>query len=147
MDRLNKEQRRKNMQAVKSSGSKIEMMLSRALFAKGYRYRKNDESVFGKPDISFKKYKVAVFVDGEFWHGKDWKKRKYDLKSNQEFWIRKIESNIRRDRIVRKRLEQGGWVVHRFWGKEIEEKLQFCIKKIETSIDASKEKNINRTDC
>jgi len=85
MDKLTKEQRRKNMQAVKSKGSKIETALAKALWAKGFRYRKNNKSVYGKPDFTFKKYKVAIFVDGEFWHGKDWEIRKHDHKSNESF--------------------------------------------------------------
>lgn len=72
------------MQAVKSIGSKIELALSKELWKLGYRYRKNDKSVFGKPDLTFKKYKIAVFVDSEFWHGKDWELRKHDHKSNQD---------------------------------------------------------------
>ena len=91
MDKLTAEQRKKNMQAVKSNGSKIEIILSKALFSKGLRYRKNDNSVFGKPDISFRRHKLAVFVDGEFWHGKDWEQRIFDHKSNKEFWLKKIE--------------------------------------------------------
>lgn len=91
MDKLTKEQRRKNMQAVKSSGSKIEVMLAKYLFSKGYRYRKNDKTVFGKPDLTFKKYKIAIFIDSEFWHGKNWETRKYDHKTNKDFWYKKIE--------------------------------------------------------
>jgi DNA mismatch endonuclease Vsr len=80
MDKLTPEQRRKNMQAVKSKGSKIETLLAKELWEKGYRYRKNDKTVYGKPDLTFKKYKIAVFVDSEFWHGKNWKERKNDKK-------------------------------------------------------------------
>ena len=76
MDKLTKTQRKMNMQAVKSKGSKIEVMLGKALWAKGLRYRKNDKSVFGKPDFTIKKYKIAVFCDSEFWHGKDWEIKK-----------------------------------------------------------------------
>lgn len=83
------------------------------------RYRKNNKTVFGKPDFSFKKYKVAVFVDGEFWHGKDWEIRKADIKSNREFWIAKIERNIQRDEEVTGRLKAEGWTVFRFWGKDV----------------------------
>lgn len=138
MDKLSKEQRRKNMQAVKSSGSKIEVVLSKALYAKGYRYRKNDKSVFGKPDLTFKKYKIAIFVDSEFWHGKDWHIRKQDLKSNQEFWHKKIERNIERDKEVNAELTKQGWKVLRFWGDEIKKKLLFCIFIIEEAINNSK---------
>lgn len=138
MDRLTKEQRRKNMQAVKATGSKIEVALAKALWAKGYRYRKNDRSVFGKPDLTFKKYKLVVFVDSEFWHGKDWDKRKHDHKSNQDFWHNKIERNIQRDKEVNKILKSDKWVVLRFWGKDVEKKLDFCIFKIEIALQKLK---------
>lgn len=138
MDRLTKEQRKKNMQAVKATGSKIESALAKMLFARGYRYRKNDKTVFGKPDLTFKKLKIAVFIDGEFWHGKDWNVRKYDHKSNQEFWIPKIERNIQRDKEVNEELDKQGWRVLRFWGKDIQKDLLSCILKIENVIKQEK---------
>ncbi|MBW7674197.1 very short patch repair endonuclease [Chryseobacterium chendengshani] len=134
MDRLTTEQRKKNMQAVKSTGSKIEVKLAKALFSKGYRYRKNNKTVFGKPDLTFKKYKIAIFVDSEFWHGKDWNKHKKDHKSNIDFWHQKIEKNIDRDRIVNKELISSGWTVLRFWGKEINKNLDEVISTIEKNI-------------
>jgi len=140
MDKLTKEQRRKNMQAVKSTGSKIEDKLAKSLFALGYRYRKNDKSVYGRPDLTFKKYKIAIFVDGEFWHGKDWELRKHDHKSNQEFWINKIERNIERDRTVNEKLLKEGWKVLRFWGKDINKNLRNCVDIIQQTIDESKSK-------
>ncbi|MCD4743994.1 MAG: DNA mismatch endonuclease Vsr, partial [Desulfobacteraceae bacterium] len=79
------------MQAVRSSGSKIERILATALWKKGYRYRKQDKTIFGRPDFSFKKYKIAIFVDSEFWHGKDWEIKKDEHKSNIDFWHTKIE--------------------------------------------------------
>ncbi len=100
MDKLDKEQKRKNMQAIKSKGSKIESMLAKALWSRGYRYRKNDKTVYGKPDFTFRKQKIAIFLDSEFWHGKDWEQRKFDIKSNQEFWYKKIQRNIERDKEV-----------------------------------------------
>ena len=99
MDRLTKEQRRKNMQNVRSKDSEIELKLRSELWKKGFRYRKNFREVFGCPDIVFKKLKIAVFVDSEFWHGFDWENRKNDFKSNQEFWIKKIEKNIFRRKL------------------------------------------------
>lgn len=144
MDKLSKEQRRKNMQAVKSKDSKIETILSKALWAKGYRYRKNDKTVFGKPDLTFKKLKIAIFVDGEFWHGKDWEIRKNDHKSNQEFWIKKIELNMLRDSKVNERLLKEKWQVLRFWGKDIKKNLHYCITKIEEIINETKRKNNNQ---
>ena len=136
MDKLTKEQRRKNMQAVKSKASKIETTLAKMLFARGYRYRKNDKTVFGTPDLTFKKYKIAIFIDGEFWHGKDWEIRKNDHKTNKEFWHKKIERNIERDKEVITELEKQGWSVIRFWGKEIEKNLLHCVLKIEEIINA-----------
>jgi len=138
MDKLTIEQRRRNMQSVKSTGSKIEILLSKTLYSKGYRYRKNDKSVFGKPDLTFKKVKLAIFVDSEFWHGKNWAKRKLDHKSNKEFWHTKIERNIQRDKEVNRVLKKSGWTVLRFWGREIEKRLDFCTLKIERAIKKTK---------
>ncbi|HPI21324.1 MAG TPA: very short patch repair endonuclease [Candidatus Kapabacteria bacterium] len=142
MDKLTKEQRRKNMQAIKSKGSKIEIMLAKAMWEKGLRYRKNDKTVIGKPDFTFKKYKIAVFCDSEFWHGKDWKKKKLEHKSNIKFWHQKIERNIQRDREVNEELLKNGWQVIRFWGKDIKKELVNCVIKIETEINEVKRKNI-----
>ncbi len=142
MDKLTKEQRRKNMQAIKSKGSKIEIMLAKAMWEKGLRYRKNDKTVIGKPDFTFKKYKIAVFCDSEFCHGKDWKKKKLEHKSNIKFWHQKIERNIQRDREVNEELLKNGWQVIRFWGKDIKKELVNCVIKIETEINEVKRKNI-----
>ncbi len=134
MDRLTKEQRRKNMQAIKSKGSKIETMLGKAMWARGLRYRKNDKSVIGKPDFTFKKYKIAIFCDSEFWHGKDWASKKYKIKTNKEFWYHKIEMNIERDKEVNAELLKSGWKVIRFWGNDIENDLLNCALKVESII-------------
>ena len=138
MDKLSKEQRRKNMQAVKAKDTKIEIALAKVLFARGHRYRKNDKSIFGKPDLAFKKLKIAIFIDGEFWHGKDWKIRKHDHKTNQEFWHKKIERNIERDKEVNDELTRQNWLVLRLWGEEVEKDLQKCVLKIEEAIDNRK---------
>lgn len=134
MDKLTPEQRHKNMVAVKSSGSKIEVMLMKELWSRGLRYRKNVKSVIGKPDIAFIGRKVAVFCDSEFWHGYNWKERKSDFKSNQEFWIPKIERNMLRDIEVTKKLEADGWTVLRFWGNDIKKNLQQCADIIESAV-------------
>ncbi|PAF42613.1 very short patch repair endonuclease [Helicobacter sp. 11S03491-1] len=134
MDRLTKEQRRKNMQAVKNKDSKIELLLRKALWNRGYRYRKNCSNIEGKPDIVLSKYKIAIFCDSEFWHGYNWKTRKNDIKSHQDFWIKKIEGNIKRDEDVNRILEEQGWKVIRFWGKDIQKNLEACINKIEKEI-------------
>jgi DNA mismatch endonuclease Vsr len=130
MDRLTKEQRTKNMQAVKSKNSQIELAFGKALWSKGLRYRKNDKSVIGKPDFTFKKLKIAIFCDSEFWHGKNWEIRKHDHKSNQDFWIPKIERNIERDKEVNEKLKAQGWIVFRFWGKEITRNLENCVERV-----------------
>ncbi|ODS38034.1 MAG: very short patch repair endonuclease [Candidatus Altiarchaeales archaeon WOR_SM1_86-2] len=142
MDRLTKEQRRKNMQAVKSKGSKIENKLSKALWAKGYRYRRNYSKVTGNPDIVFLSLKIAIFCDSEFWHGKDWKRKKHEIKSNKGFWHKKIDGNIKRDGEVNKLLKNQGWKVLRFWGKEIEKNLEKCIDKIDKAVEERKKEKI-----
>lgn len=114
MDVLTPDQRRKNMQAIKSKSTKAEVTLSKALWARGLRYRKNNKKIFGKPDLSFSKYKLAIFVDSEFFHGYNWETEKYRIKSNREFWWKKIESNMRRDQVVNKFLVENGWIVLRF---------------------------------
>ena len=128
------------MQANKGTGTKPELLLSKALFARGHRYRKNDKTIFGKPDLSFKKIKLAIFVDGEFWHGRNWEERKHDHKSNKEFWINKIERNIERDQEVNRTLKKQGWTVLRFWSKEIEKDIETCIKQIEEEMSTLKNK-------
>lgn len=122
------------MQSNKSKGTKPELLLAKAMWQLGLRYRKNSKTVFGKPDFSFKKYKVAVFVDGEFWHGKDWAIRKADIKTNREFWIAKIEHNIKRDEEVTGRLKAEGWTVFRFWGKEVAKNPQIFAEKIQEAV-------------
>ena len=119
MDTHTAEQRHKNMQAVKSKDTAIELLLRKELWSRGIRYRKNVKSIIGKPDIAFIKKKVAVFCDSEFWHGFDWEHRKSDIKSNHDFWIPKIEKNIARDKEVNDALAADGWIVLRFWGQQI----------------------------
>lgn len=97
-DDLTPEQRRKNMQAIKSSDTTIELLLRKALWAKGIRYRKNYKGLIGKPDIAITKYKIAVFCDSDYWHGYDWENRNKRIKSNRDYWIPKIERNMKRDK-------------------------------------------------
>ena len=134
VDNLTPEQRHKNMKAIKSKDSDIEVLLRKALWAKGIRYRKNVKSVYGHPDIAFIGKKVAVFCDSEFWHGYDWEVRKKTLDNNKEYWIAKIERNIARDKIVNDYLESHGWIVIRFWGKDIKKNTLNCVERIEKAI-------------
>ena len=135
-DVLTKEQRHKNMQHIKSSDTKIEVLLRKALWQKGYRYRKNYKELPGKPDIALTKYKVAIFCDGEFFHGKDWEvlKPRLEKSNNSEFWISKISRNRQRDDEVNKKLLFMGWTVIRFWGNDILHNTDDCIKVIEETI-------------
>lgn len=120
-DVLTKEQRHKNMQHIRAKDTKIEFLLRKALWAKGYRYRKNYKNLPGKPDIVLMKYKIAIFCDGEFFHGKDWEilKPRLEKSNNSSFWISKISRNRERDDEVNKQLLFMGWTVIRFWGSSI----------------------------
>lgn len=137
MDVLSKEQRRRNMQSIRCRGTKIERIFGKELWKLGYRYRKNNKKVYGCPDFTFTKYKIAIFVDSEFFHGKDWDIQKHRIQSNKDFWWNKIESNIRRDKIVVDNLQSQGWKVLRFWGHEISKNLPTCIACVEAEIEKS----------
>jgi DNA mismatch endonuclease, patch repair protein len=139
MDRHNPEQRSKNMRAIKSTGTKQEIRLAKALWKLGFRYRKNNKTVFGKPDLTFKKYKIAIFVDSEFFHGKDWETEKHRIKSNREFWYNKIERNIQRDDEVNAQLKSENWIVMRFWSEEIRKNLDNCVDLIRQQIEKKEE--------
>lgn len=136
MDNLTKAQRHKNMKNIKSQNTKIEVMLCKALWNKGYRYRKNYRELPGKPDIVLTKYKIAIFCDGEFFHGRNWndQKKRIAKGNNSEYWLNKISRNIDRDAEVEKQLFQMGWTVLRFWGKDIKKNLDGCVKEIEDTI-------------
>jgi DNA mismatch endonuclease (patch repair protein) len=136
MDNLTKDQRRKNMQHIRSSDTKIEVLLRKSLWHKGYRYRKNYAMLPGKPDIALTKYKIAIFCDGDFFHGKDWEVLKPRLKkgSNSEYWISKISRNRERDDEINKKLLFMGWTVIRFWGTDIVKHTDECVKVVEETI-------------
>lgn len=134
MDNLTSIQRSKIMRAIRSTNTKDEVRLAKALWHLGYRYRKNNRKIFGTPDLTFKKLKIAIFVDSEFFHGKDWETQKNRFKTNREFWQNKIERNMQRDIQVNDHLMEKGWTVLRFWSTEIKNNLESCIAKIQTEI-------------
>ena len=136
MDNLTKEQRRKNMQHIKARDTSIEVKLRKSLWSKGYRYRKKEDGRPGKPDIVLMKYKVAIFCDSEFFHGKDWEvlKPRLEKSNNSQYWISKISRNRERDDEINKRLLFEGWTVIRFWGKEIQKNVDECVKVIEEAV-------------
>lgn len=140
MDNLTVEQRRKNMRHIKSRDTEIELLLRKALWDCGYRYRKNYKKLPGKPDIAITKYRIAIFCDSEFFHGKDWDEQRERLKksNNSEYWINKIENNIERDNKIDKELGALGWKVLRFWGKEIKKNIDECIKAVDDAVFEAK---------
>ncbi len=139
-DVLTPEQRRKNMQHIRSNNTKIEIILRKALWHRGYRYRINYKELPGKPDIVLTKYKIAIFCDGEFFHGKDWEvlKPRLEKGDNGSFWISKISRNRERDDEINKRLLFMGWTVIRFWGNDIKKNTDECIRVIEETIFETK---------
>lgn len=136
MDNLTKEQRQRNMKNIKSKDTSIEVQLRKALWAKGYRYRKNCAKLPGKPDIVLTKYKIAIFCDGEFFHGKEWliNRARVEKGNNSEYWVKKITRNMERDKENEQALQLLGWTVLRFWGKEIKKDVNKCIEVIEECI-------------
>ena len=140
MDRLTKEQRHKNMKNIRSKDTSIELKLRKELWRRGYRYRKNYTELPGKPDIVLTKYKIAIFCDSEFFHGKDWEilKPRLEKSKNSEYWQKKITRNMERDEEVNKQLMFLGWTVIRFWGKDLLKDTDECIKVIEETIFENK---------
>jgi DNA mismatch endonuclease (patch repair protein) len=118
------------MSKIRGVNTKPELALRKAIWKLGYRYRLNVSKLKGKPDIVFNKYKVVVFVDGEFWHGYKWAEKKPKIKANRKYWVKKIERNIERDLENTNFLLSNGWVVFRFWEHEIKKDLAGCVKKI-----------------
>ena len=132
-DNLTPEQRRRNMQHIRSKDTKPEILLRKALWHKGYRYRKNWKELPGKPDIAITKHKIAVFCDSEFFHGKDFDVKKKPA-TNPEYWEEKITRNMRRDQEVDAELKGLGWHVVRFWGRDIVSDPDACVKAVEDII-------------
>lgn len=136
MERLTQEQRHNNMQHIRSKDTSIELLLRKYLWNKGYRYRKNVKGLPGTPDIVLPKYKIVIFCDSEFFHGKDWPELQTQLQrgNNPDFWIKKISRNIQRDDEVDKQLKNLGWSVLHFWGKDITKHTDECVQTIEELI-------------
>lgn len=138
-DDLTPEQRRKNMQAIKSKDTSIELRLRKALWENGVRYRKNYNKLIGKPDIAITKYKIAVFCDSDYWHGYEWESRNQKIKSNRDYWVPKIERNMARDKEVTEALQRDGWLVIRFWEWQIKKQLNACIESVLQAVEARKQ--------
>ena len=122
--------RSKIMSNIRGKNTKPELLFRKALWSKGVRFRVGNKKLPGNPDVSIQKYKLAIFIDGEFWHGYNWEERKDQIKSNRDFWIPKIERNMQRDRQVNRELNLMGYTVFRFWEKEIKKELHKCINDV-----------------
>ena len=129
MDDLTPEQRRKNMQHIRSKDTSIEIKLRKALWHEGIRYRKNYKALPGKPDIAITKYRIAIFCDSSFWHGRDFEKKK-PVATNHQYWNAKIKRNMERDNEVNQQLRAAGWTVLRFWDIEINKNMDECVNTV-----------------
>lgn len=124
----------KRMAKVKLKKNKPEQTLAKALWHKGYRYRLNYKKLIGTPDIVLTKYNIAIFVDGEFWHGKDFESFQQKNHNNKQYWVDKISENIKHDYEVTRTLQQEGWTVLRFWSQQVMKYTDACIQVIEDYI-------------
>lgn len=128
---LSHEQRRNIMQHIRSKDSKSEVMLRKALWGKGIRYRKNYTGLPGKPDIAITKYKIAIFVDGDFWHARGHEEKPGEqIKVNLPYWSRKLRRNVDRDKEVNQELLEMNWLVLRYWDSDIQKDINACVEDI-----------------
>lgn len=130
---------RKRMSKVRLKNGKAETILAKRLWHEGYRYRRNYKKLPGSPDIALTTYKIAVFVDGEFWHGENWEERKAKLKHNREYWIEKIEENMARDKRVDGQLQEMGWITIHFWEKQVLKRTDECLQAVLKLIEKKKD--------
>lgn len=128
--------RRKVMQAIRSKDTKPEVSLRKALWHRGYRYRKNYKKLPGSPDIYISKYKLCIFIDSEFFHGKEYESLVERLKKGKraDYWVGKINKNTRRDAENEAELHGRGYRVLRFWGNDVIKNLDSCVKTVEETI-------------
>ena len=132
MDTLTASQRHHNMSRIRSNDTKPEVLLRKALWARGLRYRKNYTAIPGKPDIVLLRQKIAIFVDGDFWHARGHQDNPGEqVATNKEFWQKKLTRNVERDKEVNDELTEAGWLVLRFWESDIKKDLIGCMKQIE----------------
>ena len=131
MDNISKEKRRKIMQRVKSHDTKPEILLRKALWHRGMRYRKNWRALPGTPDIALTRRKIAIFVDGDFWHARGHEDNPGEqVASRQAYWKKKLTRNVERDKDVNEALTQLGWLVLRFWESDINSDLEACVRHV-----------------
>lgn len=143
-DHLTPEQRHRCMQANRSAGTRPEIILAHELWHRGLRYRRNVRSLPGTPDICFKKHKLAIFVDGEFWHGRNWQHEKLRIKSRRDYWWPKIERNILHDQQVNRRLQSIGYTVLRFWETQVRQHPDQCADQVQEHIRQCQLQHLHR---
>ena len=135
MDVLTRKQRKYNMSRIRAVDTKAEVVLRKALWKKGLRYCKNYAALPGKPDIVLTRQKIAIFVDGDFWHARGHQDNPGEqVATNKAFWQKKLARNVERDREVNDELTEAGWLVLRFWESEIKNNLTLCLSQIEAYI-------------
>ena len=133
MDNLSKVDRRKNMQHIRSKNTQPEKAVIRELRNRKIYFVKHVGNIIGKPDIVFRRKKVIVFIDSDFWHCNP---EKFKMpKTNTEYWEKKISRNIKRDKLVNESLKEQGWNVLRFWESDIKKNIDKVISKILQAID------------
>ena len=139
-DVFSKKERSRIMSKIRSKDTKVEQdlcgLVSAKLYPRGYRYRRNYKGVFGRPDIAFIAQKIAVFIDGDFWHGRNFKRDKSRLP--KIYWRKKIETNITRDRKNRAKLKRQGWIMLRVWERDIKRNPIQAIDRIENFLKIRK---------
>ncbi|MFR7562448.1 MAG: very short patch repair endonuclease [Coprobacillaceae bacterium] len=129
----------KRMAHVKTKKNSAEVMLAKSLWHRGYRYRLNYKALPGSPDVALTKYRIAIFIDGEFWHGKNFEQRKNKLKNNKDYWIEKIQENIDRDLRNDKLLRQMDWYPIHFWSNDV---IKYCNQCIDEIIYTIEDRNV-----
>lgn len=133
MDNLTEEQRKKNMQNIRSKGTKPERIVEKKLKERGIYFTTHQKKVFGKPDITFLRKKIAVFIDSDFWHKHP---ENFQMpKTNREYWEKKIQRNVERDTEVNKTLKEQGWNIIRVWASEIKKDPEECVERIISALN------------
>ena len=131
MDVLTKEQRRKAMSRNRAKDTRPEVRLRKALYHQRLRYRKNYRKLPGTPDIALTRQKIAIFVDGDFWHARGHETHPGEqVTTNKEYWVKHLSRNVERDREETDTLTEQGWLVLRFWESDIKRNLEACVNTI-----------------
>ena len=123
-------ERSRLMKKIRLKDTQPEMILRKELTKLGLRYRIHSAKLPGKPDIVLNRFKLVIFIDGEFWHGFDWETKKSRIKSNRDYWIPKIERTIKRDKDNTTKLNELGFTVFRFWKQQLKKNLVSCLAQI-----------------